>query len=148
MEKEEMYQQQYPLTEEEISALRTKIGKSHHTQKDFDYLRELLWDKVFYTAQPKSKKMRLRYTVEGILSHGGVLLIFTSPEACYDYLYTIGMRQAERYMKIREVSYETVLNSAIESRRLVYIDLTQPVSGKILGINFMNGLPAVYHMKE
>ena len=74
------------LTKSEISQLRIKIEKSHRTEKDWMFIKNLLREKAVFTAEPIDEKYRAAYSVEGILKDSGYLLIFTTMEGCREYL--------------------------------------------------------------
>ena len=51
------------LTKSEISQLRIKIGKSHRTEKDWMFIKNLLREKVVFTAEPIDEKYRAAHSV-------------------------------------------------------------------------------------
>ena len=85
------------LSEEEISKLRIKIGKSHRTEKDWTVIKELFEDRVVFTANPSDIKMAKECCVDGVLKDEGALVVFTSVAACTDYLDRIGVHRFGRY---------------------------------------------------
>lgn len=137
-----------PMTEEEITALRTKIGKSHHTQKDWDQFQAQLASAIVYTAIPVMLRMKKKYSKEGVLMHGGALLVFTSEASCRNYLARIGMGENTKYMSVREIPLASVRDAAIKHRKMAYVDINEPVNSKILGIDGRDGTLKVYHMKK
>ena len=62
------------LTKQELSLLRIKIAKSHRTQKDWAFIRELMQDKIVFTSEPINEEYRKRYSLEGMLYDGEQLL--------------------------------------------------------------------------
>lgn len=137
-----------PMTEEEITALRTKIGKSHHTQKDWDQFQTQLEPAIMYTAIPVMLRMKKKYSKDGILMHGGALLVFTSEASCRNYLGRIGMGENTKYMSVREIPLTSVREAAVKHQKMAYVDINEPVNAKILGIDGRDGTLKVYNMKK
>lgn len=123
------------LSKDEISKLRIKIGKSHRTEKDWTAIKALMEDRVVFTANPVDEKMSKEYCVEGVLKDDGALIVFTSVEACTDYLNRIGTHRFGRYMTIGNIPFSSVIEIAIDYKELVYVDPTDPVDMKILGVD-------------
>ena len=123
------------LSEEEISKLRIKIGKSHRTEKDWTVIKELFEDRVVFTANPSDIKMAKECCVDGVLKDEGALVVFTSVAACTDYLDRIGAQRFGRYMTIGNIPFSSVIEIAIDNKELVHVDPTDPVDMKILGID-------------
>ena len=133
-ENKEVINQATPMTKEEIQVFRTKLGKSHKNQKDWDLLEHVLEGKMLYTAKPTQIRMQRKYSTEGILTHGNALLVFTSQECCARYLAKVGIAN-DKYMSLREISYASVREIAGKHQKMAYIDLNEPVSQKIAGID-------------
>lgn len=123
------------LSKEEISKLRIKIGKSHRTEKDWAVIKELFEDRVVFTVIPADVKMAEECCIEGVLKDEGALVVFTSVAACTDYLDRIGVHRFGRYMTIGNIPFSSVIEIAIDYKELVYVDPTDPVDMKILGID-------------
>lgn len=136
------------LSEEDLSTLRTKIGKSHLNQKDWDAIYELTDGLLLYTAEPVMLRMKRKYTTKGVLMHGGALLAFTSEETCMRYLVQIGIREADKYMYIKEISLQSLREIAAEHKKNAYIDIIEPSAHKILGIDGRTDEIKVFTMKN
>ena len=46
------------LSKEEIDVLKTKIGKKKRSEKDWTFIKELLADRVVFTANPIDEDMK------------------------------------------------------------------------------------------
>lgn len=136
-----------PLTKEEIQSFHTKLGKSHKNQKDRDLLENIFEGKVLYTAKPTRLRQQRKYSTDGILTHGGALLVFTSQECCARYLARVGIAN-DKYMSIRETPYDFVRETAKKHQKMAYIDLNEPVAQRIAGIDGMNGVFRVFAVSK
>ena len=134
------------LSKEEISNLRIKIGKSHRTEKDWAVIKELFEDRVVFTANPADVKMAKKCCVEGVLKDEGALVVFTSVAACTDYLDRFGTHRFGRQMTIGNIPFSSVIEIAIDYKEMVYIDPTDPVDMKILGIDGRTKTWHVYNL--
>ena len=123
------------LTENEISQLRIKFGKGHRTEKDWTFIREMLREKAVFTAEPMDEKYRATYSVEGILKDSGYLLIFSTIEACKDYLEGHGSARFGYRLTIGSIPFTTVIMIATDYKEKVLLDLDHPQSGNILGFD-------------
>lgn len=146
-ENKEVTNQATPMTKEEIQVFRTKLGKSHKNQKDWDLLEHVFEEKMLYTAKPTQLRMQRKYSTEGILTHGNALLVFTSQECCARYLARVGIAN-DKYMSLREIPYAAVREIAEKHQKMAYIDLNEPVSQKIAGINGKAGLFRVFTVSK
>lgn len=124
-----------PLTEREISLLRIKIGKSHRTEKDWAYIRELLRDKVVFTAEPMHENFKKMCSVEGILKDNRNLLIFSTMELCGDYLEKYGSARFGYQLTMGAIPFNTVVMIASEREERVLLDLNCPQNSNILGFD-------------
>lgn len=122
------------LTKSEISQLRIKIGKSHRTEKDWMFIKNLLREKVVFTAEPIDEKYRAAYSVEGILKDSGYLLIFTTMEGCREYLEKHGSARFGYRLTLGTIPFTTVVMIAYDYKEKVLLDLDTPENGNILGI--------------
>lgn len=136
-----------PLTDEEIQAFQTKLGKSHKNQKDWDLLENTFEGKMLYTAKPTQLRQQRKYSTDGILTHGGALLVFTSEVSCAKYLARVGIAN-DKYMSIREVSYASVRDAAKKHQKMAFIDLNEPVGQRIAGIDGKNGVFRVFAVSK
>ena len=146
-EKYEVENNEIPMTNEEVRAFQTKLGKSHKNQKDWDLLENAFEGKMLYTAKPTQLRMQRKYSTDGILTHGGALLVFTSDVSCAKYLARVGIAN-DKYMSIREVSYASVREIAGKHQKMAYIDLNEPVGQKIAGIDGRTGTFRVFSVTK
>ncbi len=146
-EKYEVQNNEMPMADEEIRAFQTKLGKSHKNQKDWDLLENAFEGKILYTAKPTQLRMQRKYSTEGILTHGGALLVFTSDVSCAKYLARVGIAN-DKYMSIREVSYASVKETAEKHQKMAYIDLNEPVGQQIAGIDGKTGTFRVFTVSK
>ena len=134
------------LSKEEIYKLRIKIGKNHRTEKDWAIIKELFEDRVVFTANPLDEKKAKQCCVEGILKDEGALFVFTSMEACKNYLNQIGVDRFGRYMTIGNIPFSFVMKIAVDYKEQVYIDPMEPVRMNILGIDGRTKTWHVYNL--
>ncbi|MBQ3702036.1 MAG: hypothetical protein II885_04690 [Oscillospiraceae bacterium] len=123
------------LTKSEISQLRIKIGKSHRTEKDWTFIKNILREKAVFTAEPIDEKYRAAYSVEGILKDSGYLLIFTTMEGCKDFLDKHGTARFGYQLTLGTIPFTTVVMIAYDYKEKVLLDLDIPENGNILGID-------------
>ena len=131
------------LSKEEIDVLKIKIGKKKRSEKDWTFIKELLADRVVFTANPIDKDMKACHCVEGVLKGDGALVVFTSVDTCTDYLDEIGMRKYGRYMEIGNIPFRSLMEIAVDYGERVYIDPNDPTDQKILAID---GKTQTYHV--
>ncbi len=123
------------LTEQELSQLRIKIAKSHRTQKDWMYIREMLRDKIVFTAEPIIEDYRKIYSLEGVLFDGNYLLLFSSIDSCREYLEVYGSARFGYQLTIGSIPFSTAIIIATNHQRKVLFDMNQPQSGNVLGFD-------------
>ncbi len=132
----DMNEQPLPaLSEHELAQLRIKISKSHRTQKDWAFIRELLQNRMVFTAEPVNEPYRTQYSIEGTLFDGKTLLAFSSVEACENYLVKYGSAGYGYQLTIGEIPFSTVIGIAIEHRKKMVFDGNYPQSGAVLGFD-------------
>ena len=131
------------LSDEEIAKLKIKIGKKKRTEKDWTEIKELLSDRVVFTANPSDEKMQKKYCIEGLVKDSGALIVFTSEKTCIDFLDTTGSVRFGRYMTIGSIPFRSVMEIAIDYGEQVYVDPNDPTDMKILGID---GKTQTYHV--
>ena len=83
---------QVALTEQEISKIGIKLGKSHRNEKDWDYIKDMLSGKVLFTSCPMDHQFARECSVEGVLKDGGYLMLFTTVDSCKEYLEKVRYR--------------------------------------------------------
>ena len=135
-----------PLTPQEISRLRIKIGKGHRSDKDWDSMLDILAGKCVFTACPMDKLYEKLFSVEGILKDEGRLILFTSIELCTEYLSRHGTQRFGRYMSIGSIPLETVERIAIDNKLQCLIDPDKHQAGQILGIDGKEGQYKVFRL--
>jgi hypothetical protein len=146
-EKYEVHNSEMPMTNEEIMAFQTKLGKSHKNQKDWELLENVFEGKMMYTAKPTQLRQQRKYSTDGILTHGGALLVFTSEVSCAKYLARVGIAN-DKYMSIREIPYDSVRETAKKHQKMAFIDLNEPVGQRIAGIDGKNGVFRVFAVSK
>jgi len=123
------------LTEQELSQLRIKIAKSHRTQKDWTFIRELLQDKIVFTSEPVNEEYRKRFSLEGMLFDGEYLLLFSSIDACREYLEKYGSARYGYQLTIGSIPFATAIMAATNHQKRLLFDVNDPQGGNILGFD-------------
>ncbi len=123
------------LTQQELAQLRIKIAKSHRTQKDWTYIRELLQDKIVFTAEPVKEEYRDRYSLKGMLYDGDYLLLFSSIDTCREYLEIYGSAKFGYDLTIGSIPFASGIMIATENQRKVLFDMNYPQGGNVLGFD-------------
>ena len=131
------------LSKEEIDVLKIKIGKKKRSEKDWTFIKELLIDRVVFTANPMDEDRKACHCVEGVLKDGNALVAFTSVDTCTDYLDKIGIEKYGSQMEIGNIPFKSLMEIAIDYRMQAYIDPNDPTDMKILAID---GKTQTYHV--
>ena len=130
---QESIQEFAPLTEQEVSQIRIKTGKSHRTQNDWTFISELLQNEYVYTAVPIEDNFQKLFSIEGVLKDGGHLLIFTTVEGCRDYLEKYGSARFGYDLEISSIPFSSVIRIATDHQEKVLLDPNYPQTGRIIG---------------
>ena len=123
------------LTKQELSLLRIKIAKSHRTQKDWAFIRKLMQDKIVFTSEPINEEYRKRYSLEGMLYDGDQLLLFSSIDACREYLEQYGSARFGYQLTIGSIPFATAIMIATDHKRKILFDMNYPQGGNVLGFD-------------
>ncbi len=121
------------LTDQELAQLRIKIAKSHRTQKDWSFIRKLLQDKIVFTAEPVNEEYRKEFSLEGILFDGNYLLLFSSIDACREYLEHYGSAKYGYQLTLGCIPFSKAIMAATDRQRKLLFDMNVPQSGNVLG---------------
>ena len=120
------------FSKEEVSLLKTKLGKSHRKESDWEVIKEILRRRNVLTFIPPKRTKGLT-TVEKILCESGYLIVFTNMDDCSRY---IQIQQFERklrgYIEFGYISFEDVVDVADRYGMDVLIDVTAEINTKCL----------------
>jgi len=137
------------LTGEEISKLRSVLGKESHSESDWDFFEQFLPGKTFYTASPAEWRDRMYHSEMGILkTKMPELAVFTSQEALADYIRYSGDQLTEMELEYRRVSWEQITEAVKESFMDCLIDPHCPQNGNVLGLSGESGMITIYSGRE
>ncbi|MBQ1310662.1 MAG: hypothetical protein IIY55_02350 [Blautia sp.] len=113
---------QSPLSEDELSKLSVKLGKSHLSGKDLRTVEELLGGKVLFSAVPEDEQKKKEFSVERLLKDLDALLVFTGVETCKEFLNKYSKGRYGMRLNIAGVPFEAVRQLAVQRGEQVYID--------------------------
>ena len=80
-----------PITQDEIQFIKLKIGKNRRNHRDWDMIKKILEERLVYTACPEGKDFQKEYSIEGVLKDNSMLHVFTTIDACQNYLRKTGI---------------------------------------------------------
>lgn len=113
------------LSEEELSLLKMKLGKSKRTEKDWSQIKSVLVGKHMLTYQPPASNNWI-YCEDGIAVEYGYLCVFTSKEALDRHLRELSMDgMIGKTFRIVSVPMEEVVKTADENHQNVWFDITK-----------------------
>ena len=135
--------EEHVLSESEIAQLEIKIQKSHRTEKDWDFVKNLLEDKRLYTLHPADPEYMDRYCLEGVLKDRGALVVFTSQKACTEFVRTHEMVTTQTEVQVMTIPFQHVIEIADDYEMGVCIDRKQRLNEKFL---FYNGKTKSIHV--
>ena len=95
------------LTEEELSNLRIKNGKSHKKEKDWAEITALLKESFLLVCQPTAENRYVK-TVDHLMEFGGNLLAFTNLQDMLHYLQNLGAFLEEQGVDSMPVTFGTL----------------------------------------
>ena len=128
-------QERIPLSRDEIQKLRIKIGKNHRNAKDWQQIKDILSERVVYTAVPTDPEMKREYSLHGVILDGDAMLVFSTMETCTDYLEKFGVARFGFKLSIGTIPYLTAEQIASDYGKRLYLDYNAPENSKVLGVD-------------
>lgn len=135
-----------PLTPEEIQFIKLKIGKAKRNHRDWDAIKEILENRIVYTARPENEDFRKAYSVDDVLKENGALHVFSTVQECQDFLKQYGSLRFGKTLTIGTISFVTVVRISESNKIAVVMDAAHPVNGSVLGIYPDEGRLAVFNV--
>ena len=111
------------LTIDEIDLINLKLAKNHRSQKDYNAIDSLLMDKDLYVVECLTAHPEIQ-SCSSLMCVGGMLLAFTSQEACSHQMETfannVGM---DLEYNLKAMAFEGVAGLADKEKMKLAIDL-------------------------
>lgn len=128
--KQQALEEKNILSDSETAAIKIKLGKSGCSEKDREGIKDFLREKRLFTVRPSDEAMLRRYSMEGVLMNKDVLLVFTNLEECEEYAKRYAAVRLGRNYTIDTIPFESVLRTAGEYEKNVYIDVRYDHDGR------------------
>lgn len=120
------------LSDSEVSAIKTKLVQKYRSEKDWDFIKNLLKDKLLFTVRSMDEPKLSRFSIEGVLYDKDALQVFTNLEDCEEYAKRYAAVRIGKDYTIGTIPYETVIRVADEHEKDVYIDIRQEHDDRFL----------------
>ena len=117
-------------SEEEVSLLKMKLGKSHRKESDWEIIKEILGRRNVLTFIPPKRAKGLT-TIEKVLCENVSLTVFTNMDDCMRHIQILQLKGKFRgNVEIGYIPFEDVLDIADQHGMNVLIDVGDAINSK------------------
>lgn len=136
-------QQPNLISEQDLSLIKIKLGKSHRKESDWQLMKDILRSHDIVIMEPRKKDKALP-VIDHLLVEDGAFVAFTSIDECKEHIRWLNEQDGAigRMFQVGVMPFEMAIDIADRNHMDLYID---PAVG--VNVTFMAYLPSTGQIK-